>query len=265
MIISHSQTPSAAKRKPCTSKPHQTFRLNLSKGLYFDESSPHNPAQLKLKSSYLTTWPHRNAQVRSHSLHSLAAPFSTPELRIKWNQSEEQFDSWSTTTRVIPHQTPNSINGLFQLSFVDLSFHLFHWFQPSITSRARFAVLQIRSQSIYLLQLSLRLSFQLLLSNRICFYINLLSHHISLAQSRASTWLLKDITTTRALSIHNRGQFTHRQRMPLMGSSYGPPQNYGPPQGYQQGYGPPQGGMQYQQPQQVIVKQKKDRGCLGAW
>ncbi|KAK7522857.1 uncharacterized protein IWZ02DRAFT_490269 [Phyllosticta citriasiana] len=47
-----------------------------------------------------------------------------------------------------------------------------------------------------------------------------------------------------------------------------PPQSYGPPQ---PGYGqPPYGGypqqpMQYQQgpPQQVIVKEKKDRGCLG--
>ncbi|KAK5099829.1 hypothetical protein LTS08_005544 [Lithohypha guttulata] len=48
--------------------------------------------------------------------------------------------------------------------------------------------------------------------------------------------------------------------------SYGPPPGqYGPPQG--QYYGPPQGQMMYQQPQQqpVIVKQKKDRGCLGAW
>jgi len=44
---------------------------------------------------------------------------------------------------------------------------------------------------------------------------------------------------------------------------YGPPQgNYGPPQGYNQG--PP---MQYQQgpPQQVIVREKQDKGCLGAW
>ena len=51
-----------------------------------------------------------------------------------------------------------------------------------------------------------------------------------------------------------------------------PQQSYGPPQGYNQGYGPPQGynqgpPMQYQQgpPQQVVVKQKKDRGCLTAW
>jgi hypothetical protein len=45
-----------------------------------------------------------------------------------------------------------------------------------------------------------------------------------------------------------------------------PQQGY-PPQQYQQGYGPPQGGMQYQQapPQQVVVKQKSDKGCLGAW
>ncbi|KAF2806999.1 uncharacterized protein BDZ99DRAFT_573678 [Mytilinidion resinicola] len=51
-----------------------------------------------------------------------------------------------------------------------------------------------------------------------------------------------------------------------------PPQSYGPPQGGypQQGY-PPQGGyppqqMQYQQgPPQQAPRQKKDRGCLGAW
>ncbi|KAJ9603186.1 hypothetical protein H2200_012481 [Cladophialophora chaetospira] len=54
-----------------------------------------------------------------------------------------------------------------------------------------------------------------------------------------------------------------------------PQQAYGQPQGgyYNQGpqmnYGPPQ--QQYQQqgyggpPQQVIVREKKDRGCLGAW
>ncbi|KAF1989637.1 hypothetical protein K402DRAFT_390596 [Aulographum hederae CBS 113979] len=44
-------------------------------------------------------------------------------------------------------------------------------------------------------------------------------------------------------------------------NSYG-----GPPQGYpQQPYG--QQPMQYQQgpPQQVIVREKKDRGCLGSW
>ncbi|KAJ9501817.1 hypothetical protein LTR99_004094 [Exophiala xenobiotica] len=53
----------------------------------------------------------------------------------------------------------------------------------------------------------------------------------------------------------------------------GPPQGYYPPQqpqqAYGQGYGYPQQQppMQYQQgpPQQVIVREKKDRGCLGAW
>ena len=182
--------------------------LNLSKGLYFDESSPYNPATLKLKPSYLTTWPHRNAQVRSHSLHSLAAPFSTPELRIRWNQSGEQFDRWSTTTRVIPHQTPNSIDGLFQLSFVDLSFHLFHWFQPSKTSRARFAVLQIRSQSIYLLQLSSILSFQLLLSNRICSSITSQSHSRNPEHRHGFSRILQQpgppVSTTEVSSLTDR-------------------------------------------------------------
>ncbi|KPI43294.1 uncharacterized protein AB675_6884 [Cyphellophora attinorum] len=57
------------------------------------------------------------------------------------------------------------------------------------------------------------------------------------------------------------------QQGPPQGYPQYPQQSYGgpPQQGYYQG--PPQGGMQYQQgpPQQVVVKQKKDRGCLGAW
>ncbi|TKA66847.1 hypothetical protein B0A49_07219 [Cryomyces minteri] len=69
-----------------------------------------------------------------------------------------------------------------------------------------------------------------------------------------------------AINMSNQGYY---QGGPQYAPQY-PPQSYGggypPPQQQYGGYPPPQQ-MQYQQgpPQQVVVKQKKDRGCLGSW